>query len=301
MKNFYFSVFISFLLCSPTFFLTGNAQGLTTGNFSGIVLNEQGEAVEGATVIAVHVPSGTRYGAITRTGGNYVIANARVGGPYELTTNFVGSDPIKRSDIYLTLGQTLRVDFQLAEDYSLDEVEITSSAIDVFDGNRTGLETVINERTINSLPTVTRSIADFVRVNPLVDINEGTDGFSFSIGGQNNRFNAIYIDGSINNDAFGLAGSGTDGGQTGAGPISLDAIEQFQVSVAPFDVRLSGFAGGAVNIVTRSGSNDIDASAYYLLRNENLAGRFPGANTDGSRLNDFSAETYGFRVGGTYC
>ncbi|MEM6765818.1 MAG: TonB-dependent receptor plug domain-containing protein [Bacteroidota bacterium] len=158
----------------------------------------------------------------------------------------------------------------------------------------------MSEEEIKSLPTLTRSIADFARVNPLVNVTEDADGFAFNIAGQNNRYNSIYIDGSINNDQFGLADNGTDGGQTGAGPISLDAIEQLQVSVAPFDVRLSGFAGGAINVITRSGTNKVDASAYYLIRNQDLAGQTPSLENEAEResLPDFTSETFGFRVGG---
>ncbi|MEM6804920.1 MAG: hypothetical protein AAF696_26215, partial [Bacteroidota bacterium] len=235
-----------------------------------------------------------------QAGGAYYLPNLRVGGPYTLKVTYIGYEDAVYEDIYLTLGQTRRLDVKMREEAtSIEDVIITSSRTDVFDGNRTGQETIIDEETINSLPTISRSIADFARFNPLVNVGESSDGFSFSIGGQNNRYNAIYIDGSVNNDVFGLAGSGTDGGQTGAGAISLDAIEQFQVSVAPFDVRLSGFAGGAVNAVTRSGTNNVDASAYYFLRNQNFAGKTPGdiEEDDRTRLNDFSAQTFGFRVG----
>ena len=276
------------------------AQGVTKANISGKISSESGDGLEGATIVVVHTPSGSRYGAISRDGGAYYVPNLRVGGPYKINVSYIGYQDALSEGFFLTLGQTKRIDISLSENTNtLDEVLITSSATDVFDGNRTGQETIVDEQTINSLPTISRSIADFARYNPLVNVSEGNDGFSFSIAGQNNRYNAIYIDGSVNNDVFGLAGSGTDGGQTGAGPVSLDAIEQFQVSVAPFDVRLSGFAGGAVNAVTRSGTNDVNASAYYFLRNQNLAGKTPGdvAQDDRTRLNDFSAQTFGFRVG----
>ncbi|MEL6252780.1 MAG: carboxypeptidase regulatory-like domain-containing protein [Bacteroidota bacterium] len=281
-------------------FSSAFAQGVTKANISGTITIENNEGLEGATVIATHTPSGTRYGSITRQGGAFYLPNLRVGGPYTVKVTYIGYEDAVFEGVYLTLGQTRRIDVNMKEASStLDDVLITSSRSDIFDGNRTGQETVIDEQTINSLPTISRSIADFARYNPLVNVGESNDGFSFSIGGQNNRYNAIYIDGSVNNDVFGLSGSGTDGGQTGASAISLDAIEQFQVSVAPFDVRLSGFAGGAVNAITRSGTNQVDASAYYFLRNESLAGKTPGdlPDDDRSRLNDFSAQTFGFRVG----
>ncbi|MEM8899917.1 MAG: TonB-dependent receptor [Bacteroidota bacterium] len=277
------------------------AQGVTTANLTGRVIGADNSPLRGATIIATHVPSGSRYGAIASDGGEFRLVNMRVGGPYLVVAKFIGYEEGKYENVSLTLGQTRRLVFQLSTTVTtLEEVEITSSTSDVFDGNKTGQGTVVSEEQIKALPTLTRSIADFARVNPLVNVSEATDGFSFSIAGQNNRYNSIYIDGSINNDQFGLAASGTDGGQTGAGPISLDAIEQLQVSVAPFDVRLSGFAGGAVNVITRSGTNNVEASAYYLVRNQDLAGETPSLENDDARtkLPDFTSETYGFRVGG---
>ena len=171
----------------------------------------------------------------------------------------------------------------------------------LFNKNKTGSETVVSKKQLNTLPTTSRSIADFVRITPQASITEGNDGFSISIAGNNNRYNAIYVDGAVSNDVFGLAGSGTNGGQTGVSPFSIDAIEQFQVQVAPFDVRIGGFSGGAINAITRSGSNKYEGSAYFFNRNESLAGKTPVDIANGgtrSRLNDFSAKTYGFRVGG---
>ena len=175
----------------------------------------------------------------------------------------------------------------------------TPPQVDIFDGNRTGQETVVNEKLINDVPTISRAIGDFARLNPLATIDENGDGFSISLAGQNNRYNSLYIDGAVSNDVFGLAGSGTNGGQTGVNLISIDAIEQFQISVAPFDVRQSGFAGGAINAVTRSGTNNFEGSAYLFHRNENLAGRTPSdilIDENRTRKADFSSYTYGFRL-----
>ncbi|MDX2133576.1 MAG: carboxypeptidase regulatory-like domain-containing protein [Saprospiraceae bacterium] len=278
------------------------AQGVTTSSLSGQVTETTGEVLIGATVKAVHVPSGTVYGSATNTEGYFRIPYMKVGGPYTVTVAYTGYQEYVQENVYLTLGQSVTMNMKLSgSDVQLQGVEVVSNRNDIFDGNADGQKTVIDERTINNTPTLSRSIADFARLNPLANIGENADGFTISLAGQNNRYNTIYVDGAVNNDVFGLSGSGTNGGQTGVQPISLDAIEQFTVAVAPFDIRQSGFAGGAINAVTRSGTNEIEGSAYYLFRNENLAGKTPGLDLEDdqrSKLADFSAQTYGARIGG---
>ena len=299
MRNLLNSFCLSLLFV--LFGVTAFAQGVTTGAMNGKVTDVNGEALPGATVVAVHVPSGSTYGNVTDVSGFFRIPNMRVGGPYKVTISFLGYQSYERNDVYISLGQTFAINVTLSEDVTeLGEVIVTANRNDIFDGNRTGQETVITEDQINAAPTVTRSVADFARLNPLANIQENNDGFTISIAGQNNRFNTIYIDGAVNNDVFGLAGSGTNGGQTGVQPISIDAIEQFQVAVAPFDVRQSGFAGGSINAVTRSGTNEFEGSAYYFWRNESLAGKTPTNNEDVERekLAPFTAKTYGLRLGG---
>ncbi len=290
------------MLCMASFSLI-YGQGVTTSRMNGRVVDANGEGLPGATVIAVHVPTGSQYGNVTDPDGYFRIPNMNVGGPYTITISFVGYQSFEKPNVYLTLGQTLKLDATLSEDVTeLEGVEIVANRNDIFDGNRTGQETVVNEQTINALPTLARRIGDFARFNPQANIQEGSDGFTISLGGMNNRFNAIFIDGAVNNDVFGLAGSGTNGGQAGASPISIDAIEQFQIAVAPFDVRQSGFAGGSISAVTRSGTNEFEGSAYYLVRNENFAGKTPvddeSLGIERTKLDEFSAKTYGVRVGG---
>lgn len=279
------------------------AQGVTTASLSGRIMDENGEPLPGATVIAIHQPSGTQYGSVSNIDGYYRMANMRVGGPYRVTVNFVGYEEFLKSDITLQLGRTFVQDVRMRETaVTLQEAVVTANPTDVIDSEKTGQSTIIDQKLINDIPTVSRAIGDYVRFNPLADISENQDGFSISLGGQNNRYNTIYIDGAVSNDVFGLAGSGTNGGQTGIQPISIDAIEQFQVAVAPFDVRQSGFAGGAINAVTRSGTNEVEGSAYYFFRNEDLAGDTPSDEPDWiverQKLDDFSAKTYGARLGG---
>lgn len=291
---------LGFVLCSSGFLF---AQGVTTSGMNGRVLDQGGSPLPGATIVAVHNPTGTRFGNVTGADGYFRIANMNVGGPYSVTVSFVGFEDYVQNNIFLQLGQTFRLSVELSESATeLAEVVITSTAGEIFDGNRTGASSTVNERTINELPTVARAIGDFVRFNPQANIQEGNDGFTISLNGMNNRYNTIFIDGAVNNDVFGLAGSGTNGGQTGVSPVSLDAIEQFQISLAPFDVRQSGFAGGAINAVTRSGSNELEGSVYYFFRADHLAGRTPSdrpeADVPRLLLDNFTAKTTGFRLGG---
>ena len=294
----YLSRFLIFSLA--ILFASGAFAQVTTASISGQI-SDANEGLIGANIIAVHTPTGTTYGNSTNLDGYYRISNMRVGGPYTITFSYTGYENFEKKDVYLSLGQSLKLDAILQETaVELDAAVIVALRNDIFDGNRTGAETVVDEQALNSLPTLSRSIGDFARTTPQATVREGNDGFSISINGMNNRYNSIYIDGAVNNDVFGLAGSGTNGGQTGVTPFSLDAIEELQISVAPFDVRQGGFAGGAINAITRSGTNNWEGSVYNFIRNESLAGKTPTDRDDVERrlLNDFSARTTGFRLGG---
>ena len=278
-------------------------QGNTTASLNGKVLDNNGDPLPGANVVAIHVPSGTKYGSATDFDGLFRISNMRVGGPYTITISYVGFNDFIRENVSLQLGQTFRVNAKMVEtSNTLEEVVITAQTGSVFDGNKTGIGTNIDSKKMKNLPTTSRSIADFVRLTPQANITEGNDGFSISIAGQNNRYNTIFVDGAVNNDVFGLAGSGTNGGQTGVSPFSIDAIESFQVSVAPFNVKLSGFAGGAINAITRSGTNKFIGSVYGFYRDQNFVGKTPPSRVSNGgtreKIADFTAKTYGIRLGG---
>ena len=270
------------------------AQGTTTSSMSGRV-SDGTQSFPGASVLAVHQPSGTQYGTVTNEEGYFRIPNMRVGGPYTLTVSFMGYEPVVKRDIFLDLGQTYGIDITLQETVT-QLADVVVSAGGLIDGNQTGAETNVGREQIMTLPTVDRSLNDFTRLTPQANL---TPGGGISIAGVNNRFNAIYIDGAVNNDVFGLANSGTNGGQAGISPISLDALEQIQVVVAPYDVTLGGFAGGGINAVTRSGKNYFEGSAYYYFRNEKLFGKTPGVpDNERERLAPFNVHTYGARLGG---
>jgi len=291
---------ITFLSLIALFLVTASslAQGVTTSAISGRVLDNTEGPLPGANIVATHVPTGSVYGAVTDFDGFYRLTNLRPGGPYNVTITYVGFDEYALNGFSLALGETKRVSTTMAETAnSLDEIIITAQPNSIFDANKTGSETAISQRQVEALPNISRSIADFARLTPEAQVRGDNQ---LSIGGQNNRYNALYVDGAVNNDAFGLSGSGTNGGQTGVNPISIDAIESFQVNVAPYDVTIGGFAGGAISAVTKSGTNEFEGSAYYLFRNESLAGKTPGDFEDDERekLADFSAKTFGIRAGG---
>ncbi len=277
------------------------SQGTTTSAISGKITDDQGASLPGATVLVVETQTGSQYGTVTDEKGYYRLPNMNPGGPYKMTVTYVGFKNFERDNIYLSLGQTMNIDVSLSESAAeLEGVEIVAQQYDEFDGNKTGAETFISNTEVQRMPTIDRSIADFARLTPQAKVSSSG---AISIAGMNNRYNAISIDGAVNNDVFGLSAQGTNGGQTGATPISLDAIDQFQVTLAPYDVRQGGFAGASINAVTRRGTNEVEGSAYYYFRNESLAGKTPGAielpeGVEREKLAEFSANTYGVRVGG---
>ena len=296
-------IFKKLILLSLLFIagFSGYSQGNTNSSINGQVFDEQGISLAGANVVAVLTSSGSKYGATTDIDGYFRISNMRVGGPYSITFSYVGFKTQTIDNIFLQLGDSQNFKIKLIEEArELKDIVVVGVKNNVFDSRKTGVQTIIDSKKINDLPSLSRNIADFARLTPQAQLR-GDDVISIS--GQNNRFNAIYIDGAVNNDVFGLAANGTNGGQTGVSPISLDAIEQFQVQVAPFDVKISGFAGGAISAITKSGTNDFEGSAYFLNRNQNFSGMTPpdlvGAGGRRQKLEDFNASTIGVRAAGS--
>lgn len=289
-------VFLSITLLSSAL---SYGQGSTSSTMSGKVVGPDGAELPGATIIAVHTPSGSQYGNLTDINGYFRIPNMRVGGPYTVTINFVGYSEMKKEGIFLTLGKTYNLDIEMQENVeTLQEVVVTASASEVFNGDRTGAQTTVSKDQLTSLPNASRSLNDFTRLTPQASF---TSGGGLSVAGMNNRYNSIFIDGAVQNDVFGLAANGQNGGQVnGLSVISMDALDQISVAVAPYDVTLGGFAGAGISAVTRSGTNNVEGSAYYLIRNESLAGKTPNFidSEDREKLDEFSAKTYGLRIGG---
>ena len=269
---------------------TAFAQGNTTAGLTGVVTDASGETLIGANVVAVHEPSGTRSGGITRIDGRYDLRGLRVGGPYTVTVSYIGYQTETRTGLTLNLGQIETVDFTLADDAAeIGEVVVTAEGAGaVIAASRTGNATNVSEQEIEALPTINRSISDLARLSPL-----SSGGGNPSFGGRNNRYNNIQVDGATLNDVFGLAGSGTPGGQAGTQPISIDAIAEFNIEVAPYDVRAGGFTGGSINAVTKSGTNEFRGTARVLGRNTDLVGVI-----NNEEFSDFSEGTGVFTLGG---
>lgn len=300
MKKFSTLVMLFFFV---TISLFSYGQGTTTAGLNGRVLDDKGESLPGASVVAVEAATGTRYGTLTDNKGYYRIPNMNPGGPYTLTISYMGFESFTGNEIYLTLGQTQNVDAKLSEKATqLESVEVVANRNNIFDGNRTGAETVISTKTIDQMPTLNRSLPDYVRTTPQVMLTGG----GMSIVGSNNRYNSIFIDGAVNNDVFGLSSSGTNGGQTGATAFSMDIIDQFQVQLAPYDVRQDGFNGASINAVTKRGKNTFEGTAYYFLQNQGLAGKTPYESVKNladpesarTKLNDFHNNLFGLSIGG---
>ena len=271
-----------------TLSLTAMAQ-ITTSSMAGKVTldDENGEEVIGATVVAVHEPSGTRYTAVTNTTGRFSINGMRTGGPYEVTVSYIGFQPKTLKGITLQLAETYNLSVWLSEDANeLAEVVISGKA-SKFAGEKTGASTNITSAQITALPTVSRSITDVTRLSPY-----GGNGMSFA--GADGRTANFTIDGANFNNNFGLSDKLPGGGN----PVSLDAIEELQVVISPYDVRQTNFIGGGVNAITKSGTNTFKGSAYIYHRNENLRGDVVDKVTLPTAREKDRQTTYGFSLGG---
>ncbi|MBD2715747.1 TonB-dependent receptor [Microvirga sp. STR05] len=271
----------------------GWSQGTTTSAMNGVITDKEGAGLPGATVIVVHTPTNTQYVAPTNSEGRFNIQNMRVGGPYTVRVTFVGYKDASREGIFLSLGQNLRLDLNLSDATTeLAGVTVSGRRDPVLNSERNGAATNVQREQIERLPTISRSFQDFTRLTPQAN--------GSSLGGRNGRFNNIQIDGASNNDLFGLGSTGAPGGQANTNPISLDAIQEFQVVLSPYDVRQGRFSGGGINAITRSGTNDFSGSAFVFGRNQNTAGKSPTPNSAGERtkLDKFNDYQAGFRLGG---
>ena len=258
----------------------------TTAEISGTI-SDLTASLPNVNITAVHVPTGTVYMTTTRNDGRYNLPNLKIGGPYTITTSFVGFKSETATDVYLNLGQTYKQNFRLIDQSTqLGEIEFKFSNDKIFSSSRTGSQELITRTQIDRLPTINRSIQDFVKLEPTSN--------GLNIGGRSNQYNNMTVDGANFNNSFGL--SSILGGQTSAQPISLEAIEQIQVNVSPYDVKQGGFAGTGINTVTKSGTNTFKGTIYQYSRNENYLGYTAGPTT--APKTPFKYSIQGFSLGG---
>ena len=262
---------------------------ITTSSISGIVTSSTGEPLVGASIIATHQPSGSRYATVSHAGGEYSIKNMRVGGPYTIQISFVGFDMERVDEVYLKLAENFIVNSNLGKTIgTLENVIVTTGRRNpILNSGRTGAVTNIGKREITNLPSITRNINDLTRLTP-----QASSSSTGAIAGGNYRQNNITVDGSDFNNSFGIGGNLPAQGS----PISLDALEEISVNITPFDVRQSGFIGSALNAITRSGTNKFSGSVYTYWRDEVQSGNRVNKTT--FKRQTYKFNQYGGRVGG---
>jgi outer membrane receptor for ferrienterochelin and colicin len=267
------------------------AQGITTGAIGGVVTDSAGTPIDDAQVQVVNRATGFTSGGSTRSGGRYFIQGLEVGGPYTVTVRRIGFSPAIKDNQYVALSQTLKLDFKLGQQAAqIQGVTITGSqATADFTPSNTGTKSTISDTTIQRLPTLTRNLTDFIKLTPQVS----QSGPGASGGGMSNRMNNVQIDGATERDVFGLGSTGQPGAEVNSKSVSIDAVKEFQVLLAPFDVRQGNFGGLLLNAITKSGTNDLHGSAFYFYRNEKY-----GADTSILRATPFDRTQYGATLGG---
>jgi outer membrane receptor protein involved in Fe transport len=264
------------------------AQGVTSAAVAGRITSATRGTVESGVVSLLNTSTGVRMQTATNNAGRYNFENAAPGGPYTIEVRAIGFQPATKTGVMLTLGQRYVQDFVLeAQPVTLEEVTVIAATNPLINSARTGPGQIVSDTSIQRYPLLGRNFTDLIRTSPQVLSGSG-------VGGQNSRFNTILIDGGTNNDLFGLASGGTPGGTAGAKPISLEAVQEFQILVAPFDVRQGSFSGGLINGITKSGSNQLHGSAYWYLQRPDLVGR----DTGGVLLASFKIDQRGGTIGG---
>lgn len=262
---------------------------VTTSSITGRVISSAGDQLEGATIVAKHLPSGTVYTTISRKGGLFDIDGMRVGGPYSVTISFVGYETQEINNISLLLGEPFQVNATLPlAGEKLEDIIIEGRGGATPTTIKTGASTVLTSNQLSTLPSINRNLGDFTRLTPQ------SSGSGNGFAGRDGRLNNLQVDGANLNNSFGLSSDIMPGG--GASPISMDALQEVSVNIAPYDVRQSGFTGAGINAVTKSGTNTFHGTAYYLFRNESLMG--DKINKKSITKNPLNNKTYGASLGG---
>ena len=285
-----------FLFVALLAFMVSTAMAqITTSGVKGLI-KANGEDVIGATITVTHVPTGAVYRSVTNSVGRFTIQGMRAGGPYTVEISYIGYKTKEIKNVTLKLGEMSDLSTQLEEDaHALGEVVVKGKL--GLDASKTGAAASYSAKDIANMPSISHSIGDITRMNPMVSVSQSG---AMSFAGVNNRYNSFQVDGAVNNDVFGLTSNGQNGGQAGTQPISTETIDQVQVSVAPFDVRQSGFTGGAINAITKSGTNTFHGSVYGNWLNKDLIGsKYTLMNgKDSQKYDDETDYRYGVTLGG---
>ncbi len=278
------------LLCALLSLASVSAQ-VTTASLRGVVQNSSNEVLIGATVVLSHQPTGREYVVVAGVDGRYALHGVRPGDSYCLEVSYVGFETWCVEALQLKVGEARVIDVRLNESTEIEQIVVDGSQAVSAD-----MKNQFSEKLISQMPTHSRSLYDVVRLVPQAI---STKGGGISYGGVSNRYNSFMINGMANNDMYGLSSSGTNGGLSNANPIALDAIEQLDVVVASYDVRMSGFGGGAINAITKSGTNEFRGSAYSYYNNQDFYGTTPGRDVAArTKLDDQTSQTYGVTLGG---
>ena len=280
-----------FLLLCALLSLVGVWAQVTTSSLRGVVVNSSNEILVGATVVLSHPQTGIEYAVVSGVDGRYALHGVRPGSDYCLEVSYVGFESKRVEALMLKVGESRVLDVMLKENVEIEQIVVKGASADAGD-----MKNQFSEKLISQLPTLSRSLYDVVRLVPQAN---STKGGGISYGGVSNRYNSFMINGVANNDMYGLSSSGTNGGLSNANPVSLDAIEQLDVVVASYDVRMSGFSGGAINAITKSGTNDFKGSAYTYFNNQDFYGTTPGKGVASrEKLADQTSQVYGATLGG---
>jgi hypothetical protein len=270
--------------------VAASAQGVTTGAVSGRVTDDAGAPVAGASISVINMSTGAASKVSAARDGRYLVQGLEVGGPYSVTARYPGYISQMRDGQMLTVSQNLTLDFKLErQTIILSTVSVTTETDPIMSADRTGAATVISDSALRRLPSLNRTFTDFVILSP--EVSDAGPGLSGA--GVNNRLNNIQIDGASENDLFGLGDTGQPGGQARGRSIGLESVREYQVLLAPFDVRQGNFSGVLVNAVTRGGTNEVHGSLFYIDRSEGLA-----RNVDYVRDQEYRQRQFGFSIGG---
>jgi hypothetical protein len=268
------------------------AQGVTTGGIGGVVTDENGQLLGNVQIRVTNKATGATAGALSRDNGRYLVPGLETGGPYEVTARRIGFEPQTRINQYVPLSQVLKLDFVMSQrPAQLQGVQIVGSttAAETFTSSNTSVKTVVTDTALRRIPTLSRNLVDFIKMVP----QASSSGPGYSGGGMSNRMNNVQIDGATERDVFGLGSTGQPGAQANSKSVSLEAVKEFQVLLAPFDVRQGNFGGLLLNAVTKSGTNELTGSAFYSYRDQDY-----GRNVPVLRSTAFDRTMYGFSLGG---